>query len=76
MIRTGLREREKEKKKKKLRRWKRGESLTEGLKRMKMEGVKWHRGAERWNHNAEGIRETGYIILLCPFFLFGVELKG
>lgn len=28
---------------------------------MKMEEVKWHKGAERWNHNAEGIRKTGYI---------------
>ena len=49
------------------------ESLTEGLKRMKMEGVKWHRGAERWNHNAEGIRETGYIILLCLLFFGGLS---
>lgn len=29
-----------------------------------MERVKWQRGVERWNHKAEGIRKTGYIILL------------
>lgn len=33
-----------------------------------MDGIKWHRGVERWNHNAGGIRETGYIIFFGIFF--------
>lgn len=41
------------------------ESLTDGSKRMKTEEGKWHKGAESRNHNAEGFKETGYIILLC-----------
>lgn len=51
-----------------------GESLTDGSKRMKIEGGKWHKGVERWNHNAEGFKETVYIILLCV--LFSKRVKG
>lgn len=31
---------------------------------MKVERAKWRKGAERRNHNAEGFKETGYVILL------------
>lgn len=29
------------------------ESLMEGSKTVEVEGVKWHKGVQRWNHNAE-----------------------